>query len=458
MGHKLKFVLSDLHIGAGYASNPSYPGNPLEDFRADNELVVFLHRIWQESRQNQRETELIINGDFFEFLQVPAVDGYEPERTYPPEAFVDSSQDASLKRLNIIAQGHPEVFDALSDFIHVEHPQRRITIIKGNHDVNLFWPGVKSRLREILGASGTRASLLLFADEFVSREKIYVEHGHQRAEKINRYRDFFDPRALDDPRQLYYPAGSCFVIDAFNTIEHEHWFIDHLKPITSLIWYTLSWNFELAGQMLVHFIRHTSPDENDNLLQELQDADRRRELARRYTTEPAFRQHFHQRLHPYLNASPSDNNNAATHSLLEVGDNAMALGQADQQQQHTMLRQAAEAVAQREGAWAIMFGHTHYPVQETLSNESVYINTGSWIEDFSDASPETWEALFNHTRSPLNETRLLPYARIDYDEQDMPTARLLYFDPTASQRKETFPGSLWRKFNWLTRILPGGRQ
>jgi hypothetical protein len=65
--------------------------------------------------------------------------------------------------------------------MHVESPQRHITIIKGNHDVSLFWPGVKNHLREMLGASGARASLLRFADEFVSREKIYVEHGHQHA-------------------------------------------------------------------------------------------------------------------------------------------------------------------------------------------------------------------------------------------------------------------------------------
>ena len=213
MGRKLKIVLSDLHLGAGHTNKG---GNLLEDFRASRAFVDFLHAIWHESERDEREVELIINGDFFEFLQVPAVDDYDPTVSYPKEAYLDSSQEASIKRLNIIANGHSRIFNALSDFMHVEAAQRSVTIIKGNHDVNLYWPGVKSRLREILGASGTRASLLRFADEFVSREKIYVEHGHQHAEKMNGYYDSFDPRSPDDLNQLFYPAGSRFIIDFFN--------------------------------------------------------------------------------------------------------------------------------------------------------------------------------------------------------------------------------------------------
>ena len=117
MGRKLKFVLSDLHIGAGYTNQG---GNLLEDFRASTAFVDFLHAIWHESERDKREVELIINGDFFEFLQVPAVDDYDPTVSYPKEAYLDSSQKASIKRLNIIVNGHSRIFNALSDFMHVE--------------------------------------------------------------------------------------------------------------------------------------------------------------------------------------------------------------------------------------------------------------------------------------------------------------------------------------------------
>ena len=61
---KLKFVLSDLHLGAGLGKEA---GNALEDFTADQHLVHLLQQISGESEQDQREVELIINGDFFEF-------------------------------------------------------------------------------------------------------------------------------------------------------------------------------------------------------------------------------------------------------------------------------------------------------------------------------------------------------------------------------------------------------
>ncbi len=428
MGQKLKIVLSDLHIGAGY------PANQLEDFRANESFVEFLHQIARESERDKRETELIINGDFFEFLQVPAVDNFNPAILYPPETYLDSSQDASIKRLNIIAEGHTDIFNALSDFMHVETAQRSITIIKGNHDVNLFWPGVKSRLREILGASGRRASLLRFADEFVSREKIYVEHGHQHAERMNGSYDSFDPRSPDDHNQLFYPVGSQFVINFFNQIEADRWFVDHIKPIPTLIWYALRWDFDLASRALVSLAQITPqlaadsapwPDASPTevLLAELDQDDKRQSSSTRYHNDPAFRLQLNRQIQHFL-----DDINPDFLSSPHVMDDPLEMGRAHQEQQHTMLRQAAQKIADREGASIILFGHSHYPTQEKLSNGSTYINTGSWVEDFSDAPHQIWQALFSGQLPPSSPPARLPYARIDYDEQDLPSARLLYFN------------------------------
>jgi hypothetical protein len=81
---KLKIVLSDFHLGAG---PPDTSQNPLEDFVADEDFALFLETIRAESDRDHKEVELIINGDFFEFLQVPAVHEFDPHRTYPPEAY-----------------------------------------------------------------------------------------------------------------------------------------------------------------------------------------------------------------------------------------------------------------------------------------------------------------------------------------------------------------------------------
>jgi UDP-2,3-diacylglucosamine pyrophosphatase LpxH len=469
VGQKLKFVLSDLHLGAGHQEH-----NYLKDF-TDEKLTRFLHEIWQESERDHREIELIINGDLFEFLQVPAVDNYNPNETYPIEAYLDSSEQASIKRLNLIVEGHPEIFNALSDFIHVEAPQRRITIIKGNHDVNLYWSGVKARLREVLGASGARSSLLLFAEEFVSREKIYIEHGHQRTEKMNTYHDFLDPRRPSDMSQLYYPAGSHFAIDFFNSVGRELWFADNIKPMTTLIWYALHWDFNFATKMLAQFIRHTpalvvsdfAPSDkftlpSEDWLGDLEDVEAGRELAQRYATEADFRQQFHQQVQQYLSDATLISQDVSLFTLAEVSNDPLAMARADQTQQRNALHRAAEEIAQREGAKVVVFGHTHHPVQEILETGSIYINTGCWLRDFSKVSPELWQALFNGSRSYSDIPFCLPYARIDYDEDNHPTAQLLYFDdksdqlpsPEAKPQPKNKPKSFFRKrFTWLTKAL-----
>ena len=70
-----------------------------------------------------------------------------------------------------------------------------------------------------------------------------------------------------------------------------------------MIWYALHWDFDFAGKMLVHFIRHISASEEDALLQDLENDDKRYEISQRYTNEPAFRQQFHQQLQQYLLAT-----------------------------------------------------------------------------------------------------------------------------------------------------------
>lgn len=437
MGRKLKFIISDLHLGAGHGPDVS---NPLEDFTATSEFIAFLHQIIQESEHNQSEVELIFNGDLFEFLQVPATDQFEPAKAYPSQAYLDSSEAASIQRLKLMVRGHSAIFDTLADFMHVEDPPRRITVIKGNHDVALFWPGVKSYLREVLGASGARASLLRFADEFVSREKIYVEHGHQRAEKMNGYHDSFDPRASHDPSQLFYPAGSHFLIHFINEVKLWRPFIDRIKPVTTLIWYAFEWDFDFACRAMAQLMRHTATLMNDNtgidpsvdpegLLQELENETTRAGLAQRYKADPDFRQTFHSRLFPYLVTVNISNENIDFLKTPPIGDNPRLMGLACQQHQRKLLRRAAEAITEQEKAQIILFGHTHEPTEERLPNGSLYINTGSWIPDLSQASPESWSQLFAGGSSAETHCPAFAYARIAYDEDDTPHGQLLYFSP-----------------------------
>jgi UDP-2,3-diacylglucosamine pyrophosphatase LpxH len=431
---KLKIVVSDFHMGAGPADVKQ---NPLEDFVADEAFARFLEALRVESERKDKEVELIINGDFFEFLQVPAVDHFDPGRAYPPEAYYDSSQESSIQRLDLIAAGHPVVFDALSDFIQVEPPRRRMTLIKGNHDVNLYWPGVKGRLREILGATGRRASMLLFAERYVSRESIYVEHGHQYAEQLSRWENFDDPRRPDDPAQLIYPSGSQFAIDFFNSVERDRAWADSLKPLTALVWYSLHWDFDFAARMLLMLAKHgpsmgmgrgsRAARSLDALCKQLGDEDACRALAEQYQAVLDFRRDFHTRAGQLLVPAASPPGMFAW-PLPPRDESALEIARAEIEEIYASMRRVAARLARTQGARVVVFAHTHRPHEETLEDGTAWLNSGSWgwLAGNDPNQPGDWEKLFNGSyHTPPSHK--LTYVRIDYDEWDQPRAQLLNF-------------------------------
>ncbi|GAB4529012.1 MAG: hypothetical protein Kow0063_05710 [Anaerolineae bacterium] len=434
MTGKLKIIVSDFHLGAG---PPDIKQNPLEDFIADEAFSQFLETLRVESDNDHKEVELIINGDFFEFLQVPAVDEFDPHQAYPPEAYRDSSQESSIKKLDLIIAGHPSVFDALSDFIQVEAPRRRMTLIKGNHDVNLYWPGVKQRLREVLGATGRRASMLLFAEKYVSREGIYVEHGHQYAEQLNRWENFDDPRDTKDPNRLEYPLGSQFVIDFFNAIERDRMWTDSLKPLTALAWYSFEWDFPFAAKMLLTLASlvtdqraNAGKDAHtglDRLCHQLSDTAVCQELARQYGASLDFRREFHTRAGQLLVPAVSPPG-IFVWPMPPADESAIEIARSEIEEIQASMRRVARRVTDAEGARVVVFGHTHRPCLEMLEDNTTLINCGtwSWLGGHDPTTADTWQELFLQP-DQITASHRLTYARIDYDEQDVPHASLLDF-------------------------------
>ena len=442
MASKSKFILSDLHLGAETTFRNNHPP---EAFRVDEQFGRFLRQLRDESEQDRREIELIINGDFLDFLHVPAVDHYTAAKDYPAQTYLDSSQDASVKRLNLIVNQHQELFKLLARFIQPETPKRRITIIKGNHDVALYWPLVKSRLREVLDATGRRSSLLLFAAEFINRENIYVEHGHQRTEQLNRFPDFHDPRQPNSPTHLYWPPGSQLYVDLWREGGRDRQLGDSIHPITTLIWLALHWNFDLAAKMLARLMSYTTPThvatahlDSSVLWKQLADEYERQRLAELYHNDSAFRTEFHRQIWPYLSETAVPIAAANGLSQQELSGDPVAIGRSEQARQQQQLQAAAAEMARQQKAEVIVFGHTHQPVSQTLADGQLYLNTGCWLgtADLTTAPVELWAALFDGSLKTGDVPLTLPYARIDYDEQDQPVAQLCDFVATQAASKE----------------------
>jgi UDP-2,3-diacylglucosamine pyrophosphatase LpxH len=455
MPGKFKIVISDLHLSAGREAE----GNPLEDFGSDQEFAAFVDEIAAESDRDGADVELIINGDAFEMLQVPHVEEFDPTKPYPPKQYHSSSEEDSALKMDIIVKGHQPFFHALGQFIQPGPPRRTFTFIKGNHDLNLHWPAVQDRIRQALGATGPKSELLTFEERRVSREGIYVEHGNQYAEALDRIKDMEEPHDHDKPGQLAIPPGSWFVMDVFNKVEREKYWIDGVKPITALVWYALAYDFAFAARAIATLVRalpgviHEGildiQDPRADLVRQLEDPDKVEELAARYEADEDFRSEFNAEVASLL-APPPELPGLDAVPLASVPD-PVRMGQRIQERVNSSLFQIAAKRAAEEGVKLVTFGHTHDAGVEPLPDGGVYINSGTWTwrADLSAASGKTWKDLFEHPELFTGD-RLLSYVRIDYDDEGQPTGTLCDYKPSPipelePKKKVQPPPSLWER-------------
>ena len=461
MAGKFKIVVSDLHLGAGHETE----GNGLEDFGSDRDFAAFLQALATESSRTGSDVELLIAGDAFEMLQVPDTDRFDPTAGYRPEQYYSSSEDASARKMALILSGHSRFFRALRRFIQVGPPERRVTFIKGNHDVNLHWQAVQEHLRRALGATAARESLLAFEELRVSREGLVVEHGNQYAGFENRVDDMETPYDPSRPGQLALPLGSWFVMDVFNQVERERYWIDGVKPITALVWYALVYDFPFAARALARLIRAlpgivdhgllAARDPSADLLRQLENPARVSELAERYESDEAFRSWFNaevNRVLPTVPEAPS----AGLSQTPAAGD-AVARGDQVRALVRSSLHRAASTLAEEEGVKLVIFGHTHDPRVESLPDDAVYINSGTWTwsGDFTASGQKTWRDLFEHPERYTGD-RLLSYVRVDYDDGGAPLGQLLAYEvaerPAPADRLRLY----WEQvLNWLKSLGKG---
>lgn len=322
------FVVSDLHIAAG--RNPAGVYKGTENFFADDSFLRFLDHAHAGLAGD--DALLVINGDIFDFLRVTEYPGrVRPARfskrvrhalkgnaigvPAPPAAAVVNAQlaewSAELLKVGIgmtpaalgadisrrerkyglgtadyktiyklmrIHRGHPGFFEALARWLDRGHT---LLILKGNHDLELYWPAVRNYLRLILAeeivartpgttVAGVLRSTVLpritFADDAVLIDKdFYVEHGH-RYDKFTMVLD--GPTLPKYPTQINIPFGSFFNRYLINRIELFYPFLDNVRPSGNVLPMLMKENFPLAvkvllqhapllGRMLIANIRYT---------------------------------------------------------------------------------------------------------------------------------------------------------------------------------------------------------
>lgn len=368
---RIRYIVSDLHLGAG---------DRLDDFDQDESFAAFLG-----DAGRRRGVELIINGDFIDFVAVTL----ERNRT-PSFSRLGSTEAESLRKLERVLEAHAGFFSALRGFIAAGH---RVVLVPGNHDVDIYWPRVRDRLLDVLG--GPDSDHFHFEESGIYRDDgLYVEHGNQYyADSV--FEKFTHP-FLRDPKtgelRLERSWGGCFMEYFVNGMMSErNPFVNNVRPIPNMVFMGLqdeSWWFKTAyAYKLIHFISRVGfPPFRES-----------RELLRRKRGGVLDAEEYSGRRFMGLLSGRGRPEVSAVEAVVRPQAEAPAEdewgepGQSGLHLDFLATREDVLSVAARElllsdqGIEVVVFGHDHRYYSNELSpvlegkKGRYYVNTGTWI-------------------------------------------------------------------------------
>jgi UDP-2,3-diacylglucosamine pyrophosphatase LpxH len=228
---KIKVVVSDLHLGKGRVL-PNGGVNALEEFYYAEKLVEFIH-YYTSGIFRDYEVELIINGDFLNFLQVD----------YRGHFLTVLTEAVCLEVLESIIQGHQKVFKAMSEF--ALKAGNSVTYIVGNHDQAMLWPACRQRMNQAVGVPVRFKNIVHYFDG------VHIEHGHMH-EAANRLdpRKFFLKKDLAEPI-LNLPFGSHFFVGFVLKVKENYPFVDKIRPFSKMFRWSLINEFWMTVASLI---------------------------------------------------------------------------------------------------------------------------------------------------------------------------------------------------------------
>ncbi len=232
------YVISDLHIGGSYEDPNAKHEQRRRGFRMMThvqELAEFVDVL--AALPATPIVELVINGDFIDFLAEEYGAGIAIDATKPPAwSPFRANPGEALAAFREIVKRDKILFESLAKF--VAKPGKCLTLVLGNHDIELCIPDVRAELMATLGGGIGDKVRFLDDGQALDLGEVLVDHGN-----------VFDPANVVDHDQLRVlrsaysrgwfkgldrlftpPAGSKLVADVMNPIKIAYGFIDLLKP------------------------------------------------------------------------------------------------------------------------------------------------------------------------------------------------------------------------------------
>jgi UDP-2,3-diacylglucosamine pyrophosphatase LpxH len=205
----------------------------MEDFFFDgpfSRLLDSLRKVYPDPKS----LLLVLNGDIFDFLtvtpilDVPTCEEIELSVSNSEQRYgLNPTPEKSIYKFQIIQNGHPVFFSALARFVGAGY---RVEILRGNHDLELFFPEIQEHLKNHLsqfegGPTREQANERVGFQQWFYMEpgRLFIEHGNQyEASNSIRYplRPLLPPRKKGDSEELLldYPLGSLFVRYFYNRV------------------------------------------------------------------------------------------------------------------------------------------------------------------------------------------------------------------------------------------------
>jgi UDP-2,3-diacylglucosamine pyrophosphatase LpxH len=204
-------IVSDLHLRGGF-------DNPTEGlYHFDEEFADFL-RYYRLNRLSDHPWRLIIAGDFIEFLYITDMPGpdepllrgvtfTESETVY---GLATEAPKARWKLDRILRSCHPQLLLALARFVAEGNS---IVVLRGNHDVEMFWKEVQDHFRRLIAEhhpedisymamKAAVAQHVEFWDWFCYVPNLlYVEHGCQY-DQFCCFENFMNPVVPTRPTRI----------------------------------------------------------------------------------------------------------------------------------------------------------------------------------------------------------------------------------------------------------------
>jgi UDP-2,3-diacylglucosamine pyrophosphatase LpxH len=416
-------IVSDFHLTSGKDA-VTFQWSNTEDFFWDEEFAEFLFH-----HTDATPTTLVVNGDLVDFMQVNEIPtpkecadfDISPEEISTWYGLRCSERAADFQAERVI-RGHYRLFEALALF--VGHGNQ-VVILTGNHDIQLYWPAVQSRIRNTLRTICEQKRLPFSPDRlrfhpwcYYIPDLLYVEHGNQY-EATTAFRNIFIPiLPFDLPngrKQIDLDLSGFLVRYVTNRVEPVNPLADNVRPLSEYyrhLWKTHPWHavrtFLWAAIFVFLVFRKRRLWRKDEIRRRyagicrqniaglhkesqrwssgrMQEAERIakmfQKIRTRYHEQPAFE--------------------SGIWRFLKKGDELLP-------DIFHILRLRAEQISEVCGTRYVVFGHSHLADSHQLPHGRRYFNTGSWIPTFTTARPEQPDPLqFSFLRIENGEARLM---------------------------------------------------